>query len=330
MTTPVAELTGFVVLILLFTIATARYVIRDKTKLEKFQDQKHPILWWVVDDMEGNARMWLDWGARLLKQPNAPFLSIHLRKVKELHKDTFDVVPLLGRAEVHRVLREHGVNVPAEADIAPGWLWRAWSSAQMVCYVGGLWVDSYSLFLKPITPLLATSKALRFGTDPDEERLGKNGSVGSDTNVLWGFEEGCGLWQSYAQDLNRLMKGGPLSWNAAKIRRAIRYLQDKHLAGQISVERSAEWTRFSNGKAIQLTDLLDRYIEGETELPTDKAYYVPLTNEDLNRKIPTQWFLRMSEKQLLNSEFLWSQLAKRQIVGTHRLSLPLVQEMNVE
>lgn len=310
-----AEMTGFVVLIVLFSVATMRYIIKDKvTKQESFMNDKQINLWWVIDDMDGNSGNWLDWGARLLRHPNSPFLNIHLRRCREMNEPELQVVPLLGREEVHRVLRRNGVEVPAEAEIAPGWLWKSWSSAQMVCYVGGLWVDSHVLFLKPITPILAVHKALRFGTDEDEELLGKNGSVGSAGNVLWGIEEGCGLWKQYAQDMDKLIRGGPLAWNAQKIRRAIRYLQDKHLSDQIPVNRVAEWSRFKSGKKIQVEDLLERFVEGgkHVELPPEEAVFVPMPNETIHRSIPHAWFLRMSENQLMEANFLWAKLAVKQ------------------
>jgi hypothetical protein len=303
------ELTGFVILILIFSAATLRYIIKDKVEAEKdkFENNKAVHLWWVVDDLEGNARQWLDWGSRLQKRTRSPFMNIHLRRCKEFHDKDFVVNVLLGRDDVHRVLREHGVDVPAEASIAPSWLWKAWASAQMVCYVGGLWVDSRILFIKSIVPTLGTAKAMRFGTDPEEEK----GNRASDTNLCWAIEEGCGLWQSYARDMDKLMRGGPLSWNAAKIRRAIRYLQDKHLSGQVPINTVAEWTRFKSGKAIQLEDLVERVVPADDsgiEMPGPNIVAVPLP-DTLERSIPNAWFLRLSEDQLLEAKFLWAHLA---------------------
>jgi len=303
------ELTGFVILILIFSAATLRYIIKDKVEAakDKFENNKAVHLWWVVDDSEGNARQWLDWGSRLQKRTRSPFLNIHLRRCKEFHDKDFVVNVLLGRDDVHRVLREHGVDVPAEASIAPSWLWKAWASAQMVCYVGGLWVDSRVLFIKSIVPVLGTVKAMRFGTDPEEER----GNRASDTNLCWAIEEGCGLWQSYARDMDKLVRGGPLSWNSAKIRRAIRYLQDKHLSGQVPINTVAEWTRFKSGKAIQLEDLVERVVptdDSGIELPGPNVVAVPLP-DTLERSIPNAWFLRLSEDQLLEAKFLWAHLA---------------------
>jgi Arc/MetJ-type ribon-helix-helix transcriptional regulator len=303
------ELTGFVILILIFSAATLRYIIKDKVEAakDKFENNKAVHLWWVVDDLEGNARQWLDWGSRLQKRTRSPFLNIHLRRCKEFHDKDFVVNVMLGRDDVHRVLREHGVDVPAEASIAPSWLWKAWASAQMVCYVGGLWVDSRILFIKSIVPVLGTAKAMRFGTDPEEER----GNRASDENLCWAIEEGCGLWQSYARDMDKLVRGGPLSWNSAKIRRAIRYLQDKHLSGQVPINTVAEWTRFKSGKAIQLEDLVTRVVPSDDsgiELPGPNVVAVPLP-DTLERSIPNAWFLRLSEDQLLEAKFLWAHLA---------------------
>ena len=303
------ELTGFVILILIFSAATLRYIVKDKTETihDKFESSKAVHLWWVVDDLEGNSREWLDWGSRLLKRTRSPFLNVHLRRCREFHDKDFVVRPLLGRSDVHGVLREHGVEVPAEADIAPSWLWKAWASAHMVCYVGGLWTDSRVLFIKSIIPTLGTLKAMRFGTDPEEDR----GNRASDTNLCWGSEAGCGLWQSYARDLQKLMRGGPLSWNAAKIRRAIRYLQDKHLSGQVPINTMAEWTRFKSGKAIQIEDLVERNIpadESGIEMPGPDVVAVPLPST-LERSVPNAWFLRLSEDQLLEAKFLWAHLA---------------------
>ena len=308
----IGEFTGFVVLIMIFSAATMRWVYKDEfTKVtdDKFVDDLKPKLWWVVDDGEPNSRYWLDWGARLMKSPNSPFLNVHLKRCRQLNEKEFHIAPLIGRGAVHAVLSEKGVEVPAEAMIAPGWLWRAWASSQMMAYVGGLWMDSYVLCIKPITPVLGEAKALRFGTDPEENLVGAGGKVGHADNVFFALEEGSGLWLHYAQDLNKLMKGGPLSWNAAKIRRAIRYLQDKHLSDTVPVVRSAEWSRFKSGKKIETEDLLDRFIEGINEMPPKEVVYVPLANDNLNRSVVNGWFLRLSENQLLEAKFLWAHLA---------------------
>jgi len=307
------ELAGLVVLILIFSVGTLRYIVKAKQDADSlngtksgFADAKSVHLWWVVDDVEGNARQWLDWSSRLLKKTRSPFLNIHLRRCKEFHEKDFTFHTLLGRDEVHAVLREHGVEVPAEADVAPSWLWKAWASAQMVTYVGGLWTDSRVLFIKPITPVLGVSKAMRFGTDPEEER----GSRASGTNLCWAIDEGCGLWQTYAKDMDKLMRGGPLSWNAGKLRRAIRYLQDKHLSGQVPINSGAEWNRFNSGKMIQLEDLVERLVppSEDVEMPGPEVVAVPLP-ETLEKNIPNAWFLRLSEEQLLEGKFLWSHLA---------------------
>ena len=308
-----SELAGLVVLILIFSVGTLRYIVKAKQDADAGMkdgfngtDLKTVHLWWVVDDQEANSRQWLDWGSRLFKKTRSPFLNIHLRRCKEFHEKDFAIETLLGRDEVHRVLREHGVEVPAEADVAPSWLWKAWASAQMVTYAGGLWVDSRVLFIKPITPVLGVNKALRFGTDPEEER----GSRASGTNLCWAIDEGCGLWQSYARDMDKLVRGGPLSWNAGLIRRAIRYLQDKHLSGQVPSNTVAEWNRFKSGKMIQVEDLVERSIapNEEPEMPGPEVVAVPLPNT-LEKNIPNAWFLRLSEEQLLEGKFLWAHLA---------------------
>jgi len=309
----IGEFTGFVVLIMIFTVGTMRWIYKDEFKKpgdnDEFKDELRPKLWWVVDDGEPSSRLWLDWGARLMKTPNSPFLNVHLKRCQQLNEKEFMIVPLIGRGPVHAILREKGVEVPAEASIAPGWLWRAWASSQMMAYVGGLWMDSYVLCIKPITPVLGEAKALRFGTDPEENLVGEGGTVGHADNVFFSMDEGTGLWVHYAQDMNKLMKGGPLSWNAAKIRRAIRYLQDKHLNGVVQVARKAEWSRFKSGKRILTEDLLERFIDGINELPSKEAVYVPLANDNLNRSIANAWFLRLSEDQLLEAKFLWAHLA---------------------
>jgi hypothetical protein len=103
----IGEFTGFVVLIMIFTVGTMRWIYKDEFKKpgdnEEFKDELRPKLWWVVDDGEPTSRYWLDWGARLMKTPSSPFLNAHLKRCQQLNEKEFMVVPLIGRGPVHGV-----------------------------------------------------------------------------------------------------------------------------------------------------------------------------------------------------------------------------------
>jgi hypothetical protein len=109
-----------------------------------------------------------------------------------------------------------------------------------------------------------------------------------------------------------LIAAGPTAWTAAIARNQVAESSMVHLTPFMSVVRESEWSRRSDGRAIEIEDLLGRSPDEEW-VPPRTAVYVPLDKERLERNFTYNWFLRMSPEQILNAEshFLWASLARR-------------------
>jgi hypothetical protein len=65
-----------------------------------------------------------------------------------------------------------------------------------------------------------------------------------------------------------------------------------------------EFFRKENGRRIQLEDLL-----GTSIVPVNpKACFIPLPNKELEERRNFEWFLRMSEEQIIDSDLYISKL----------------------
>jgi len=286
-----------------------------------------PRIWWHVDDSQTNTREWLDWGNRETVEPNEPYLRLCLKRARQLWSDDFEIVPLIGRDAVVDRLRHIGgtraVKIPAGWDEVPPYLWMAWARAALLAAEGGLWLDgsvlpwSDSISLWQRTEGLATAAstatattAAVFGYDSAESRASSAAAAGSSAG--WAATSGHPVWMGLAHDIGSLIGAGAPSWSSPEARRALRTLWDRHCSGgSVAVDRTAEISRDKYGRRLELDTLL-----GATEWSagsTGDGLWIPLPDgrDSLERTIPFQWFLRMDEQQIRESDFVWARWATR-------------------
>lgn len=272
-----------------------------------------PVIWWVVDDSQVNAREWLDWGNRGTQEPNEPYLKVTLKRARELWGSGFDIQPLVGRKAVFTKLGD--MHVPMEV---PPALWMPWCRAALLSKFGGLWLDGSVLPIGSAADLhgrLASSDCLTFGSDPDEAI---QGSHGADTKLVpaagpsagWAAVPGHPVWSGLERDLRALILKGDQSWSSPEARRSTRFLWDKHCSGVVKVDRAAEVSRDMYGRRLELDTLLT-----ETDWPTGGrkgGLWTPLPGgrDGLERARLFGWFTRMSEEQIAESDFLWARWAR--------------------
>ena len=143
-----------------------------------------------------------------------------------------------------------------------------------------------------------------FGTDLDETYSGSSGTVVPGFRALWSpkpehpmFKE----WAAVCYERVAKKRGGEQIRGDAKWD-FIRFSQEYVHTG-IIVDPSAEGMRKKNGKRIQLEDLLATGTDGN--LPFDLCsytVYVPFPWTELRDREMFGWFLRMSEKQIMESD----------------------------
>lgn len=267
-----------------------------------------PKIWWHVDDSQTNTREWLDWGARETTEPNEPYLRVCLRRARELWGAAYDIIPVLGRDTAVEIIRSGGIDIPSGWGEVPPALWMAWCRAAVLSAQGGLWVDGSILPVGPLPEL--KSSAVIFGYDPAESRAA--GAAAGGVSAGWAATSGHPVWRGMARDVGAIISAGAPSWSSAEARRALRSLWDRHCSGgAVTVMREPECSRDIYGRRLELDTLL-----GSTDWPdgqTDNCSWVPLPDgrDSLERTVPFQWFLRLSEEQIRESQFCWAKWATR-------------------
>jgi hypothetical protein len=268
-------------------------------------------LWFVVDDIGTNSRQWADFGSRNSNNPNVGFLTITKTRCAVTQGADFNVVELFGRKAVANKIFQSGGYVPGQHLIVPNYLWRAWARAALLSHLGGMYFDGFSLCLGPsLKQAIEGKEACVFGIDYNEYR--GSGSKACGPYAGWSLNKGNNAWTTLASALAELIDAGPLSWTAANAREQLAGWHSKYLASFMPCITDAEWTRNSDGEALEFSDILGRSLTPDWE-PPSSAIYMPLDIDKLGRNVTYKWFMRMSTEQILdpNSLFIWAVLAQR-------------------
>jgi len=266
-----------------------------------------PTIWWHVDDSQANTKEWLSFEDRATREPNAPYLKLCLRRARELWSTDFDIVPVIGRRAALAYLE----SSPEGAGECPPALWMAWCQSAFLAQKGGLWLDGSVLPLgkgQELSRRLMGTTVLTFGSDPDEDLVGSEAAAGRSAG--WAAVPGHPMWSGLARDTDDAIARGPQSWSSFEARRALRFLWDKHCSGVTVIDRKAEVSRDRFGRRLGYEDLFDvsEWPTGSTE----GGLWVPLPfgRDGLERASTWLWFTRLSEQQILDSDFVWSRLAR--------------------
>lgn len=273
-----------------------------------------PTLWFVVDDFGTNNRRWVDFGARGSRDLNMGFLAVTKNRCLHTQGMDFDVKFCLGREAVAKIIYEHRGIVPQLHMSAPPKLWKAWARSALLYYAGGLYFDGLGLCLGPsfMDDVSGLPDAV-FGTEHDEPRTS---SLDGSCSPFTGWSSGPGhlAWGLYNKDILDLIEAGPLAWTSAVARNQISSWYNKFLRNSMPTIRHSEWSRRSDGRPIELEDLFDRsYSKLSSEwIPPEKAVYLPLDYESIDRSISYKWFLKLSAQDIMSpeSKFLWASLSQ--------------------
>lgn len=272
-----------------------------------------PKIWWVLDDSQLNSRQWLDWGARVTHEPNEPYLKIGFKRAQKMAGDVFDLEAVIGRVDAHRKLELAGCVIPPDADRAPPAIWLAWCRAAFLTHYGGLWLDGSVLPTGTTQELRKRldKETLAFGVDPDEGLSAtESTSPMAGPSAGWSYLPHHPAWAGLERDLRATIDAGDQSWSAAECRRTARYAWDRHAAGVITIDRKAEASRDAYGRRLELDTLLteSEWVSGTTK----DSLWLPLPDgrDKLERATPFLWFLRMSEQQIFEGNFVWAKVAR--------------------
>lgn len=274
-------------------------------------------IWWYVDDLQVNAKEWVSFEDRATHEPTEPYLKLCLKKAHRLWSDEFTIVPVIGRGAALAHLKKTGVNIPDGAERCPPALWMAWVRCAFLAHLGGLWLDGSVLPVGSGVELrrrLSNDTALTFGADADEELAaaaqdGSEGGPAAGRSAGWASVPGHPMWVGLARDTGAVIQAGAPSWSSFEARRSLRFLWSKHCSGLTRVDRRAEVSRDAYGKRLNYEDLFEK-TEWQTGTTKD-GLWVPLPDgrDKFEMASAFQWFARLSEEQIAESEFVWAKLA---------------------
>jgi len=285
---------------------SANVVEEDKYKRNvKKSEYDNRTLWLYYDQSDVNSRFWADFGARSSRALSTPYLNLCYQTIVMKNGNTYNVKVLAGLSDVAILLGGwNNLPKPLQNPIASiGEAELNYIRATVLNKFGGLWVNPSTIFLKPMPDYSENKKVVFFGTDKDETYADFNGTPAPGTSIMYSpapnhpvfaYLEKVSLARIEKQEGGRQFRGD-IKWDLREVmssNKDIEYLPE------------CEFFRKENGRRIQLEDLL-----GTSIVPVNpKACFIPLPNKELEERRNFEWFLRMSEEQIIDSDLYISKL----------------------
>jgi hypothetical protein len=282
-----------------------------------------PRIWLYYDTSEVNSRWWMDYGARSSRALNVPFLNLCYETVVAQNGRRYRVEIINGLTGVADLLGGWEAIPPGLRNpLAPvNAAEKTWIRAAILAKYGGLWLELSSVCLKPFGEL-PKDQVVFFGTDLDETYAGKLGTVMPGFRCVWSPAAGHPLfveWEQIARDRVDKRRGGQQirgdeKWDWVAL--SAKY-------SGVAVDHSAEVGRKKDGRRIQLEDLLAAGQDGKMSFDVSaQAKYVPVPWTELRDREMFGWFLRMSERQILESDLSITWLLHKGLVEPPPQPLP--------
>ena len=286
---------------------SANVVEEDKyNKRNLIKEGSHNrTLWLYYDQSDVNSRYWADFGARSSRVLSTPYLNLCYQSIVMKNGRTYNVKVLAGLSDVAVLLGGwNNLPKPLQNPIANvGEAELNYIRARILNKFGGLWVNPSTIFLKSLPDYSEYKKVVFFGTDKDETYADFNGTPVPGTNIMYSpapnhpvfaYLEKVALARIEKQEGGRQFRSD-IKWDLREVMKTnkdIEYLPE------------CEFFRKENGRRIQLEDLLGTSIVSINP----KACFIPLPNKELEERRNFEWFLRMSEEQILESDLYISKL----------------------
>ena len=281
-----------------------------------------PVLWWYVDDVESNARQWLDFGNRDSRAANEPYLEVCWKRAQELWGQAFRLERITGRKELMRLLGSSSSSSSSSRAILAAWptvdtcppaLWMPWCRATVLSTQGGLWMDGSVLPFAGTGPSLQSRvqphSILAFGVDPDAGAGdAAAGTAAPGRSAGWARAPEDPTWTAQARALTDQVVAGPSAWTAFETDRILQWLwSQSHTGKHMPIDRSAEISRDRCGRRLELETLLTESVWPGGDETRGEWVPWPRGRDELTRASPYGWFLRSSAAQIQEGSYVWSQ-----------------------
>jgi hypothetical protein len=264
-----------------------------------------PVIWLYYDTSDVNSRNYMDFGARSYRALNMPFLNLCYETIVKQNKDKYRIEVIGGLSGVAELLGGWDALPPGLRDpISPvNEAELNFIRAAILYKYGGLWLSPYTICLKPFNTL-PKDKIVFFGTDAEETYSGNEGTPVPGFRCIWAPSSNMDIFKEWynicysriAQKRGGDQIRGDAKWDWIQ-------LTDKFSKNNILIDVHAELMRKKSGKRIQLEDLLATGHSGNLPFNINfYSIYVPIPWTELRDREFYGWFLRMSEKQIMNSD----------------------------
>jgi hypothetical protein len=266
-----------------------------------------PILWVYLNSSDVNSRSWADFMDRSSRAINLPFLNLCYESIVKQNSAVYRVEVIGGLSDL--AARMGGWTGFPETLQNPNTVIREpelnWIRSAVLAKWGGLWVSPATVCIKPFGPL-PKKRTVFFGTDTGSAYASP--STLPALNVIWAPVPNHPLWVTWEKNtrerLNR-KSGGSEFRNDEKSDLADALREFKN---ECVLMPGAELSRKGASlKRIELEDLLAAGTEGDIpfSIPSDTVY-VPIPYPEILQRSAFDWFLRMSEDQIMNSDLVLS------------------------
>jgi hypothetical protein len=275
-------------------------VFRDRHLLKRGSEK--PPLWLYYDTSDVNSQRWYDFGGRSSRALNKPFLNLCYETVVVQNQQLYRIEVINGLAGLTGLLGLDAIPPGLQSMIAPvNEAELNWIRAAVLAKFGGLWLDPYSVCMKPFGPL-PKENIIFYGTDLNETYAGKEGTNIPGFRCIWSPKPSEPLFLEWADICRARLdaKGG-----GQQIRRDANWdwtaLTSKYPG--VQVDYAAELGRKKGGKRLELEDILAAGTEGKLPFPVpETSVYVPVLWPELRDREIFGWFLRMSEDQIMEAD----------------------------
>lgn len=275
--------------------------------------KNRPILWIFYNDSDVNSRQWFDFGARSSHVINIPMLNLFYNTILaangqdyriEVIKGLEGAAGLLGGWQEMPATMQNPkaqITVPEEDFIR----------AAILAKYGGLWLSPSVICLRPFGTL-PKERIVAFGQDSDP----LYGSPVPGFRALWAPKQGLPFfteWSARCKERLNGQLGGRQFRGDAKSDWV--ELIEKHklgcpCCGGAEIRYNAELGRDPRtNKKLDLEEILAAGTEGRLPFTIPReALYLPVPYNDLLDRRHFGWVLRMSEKQLMESDLVISHI----------------------
>ena len=267
---------------------------------------RNPTLWLYYNQSDVNSRWWQDFGSRSSRVLHTPFLNLCYQSIAVHCGKTYNIRAIAGLTDLATLLGgwdqlpkslQNPLASVQEAEMN-------WIRAKLLKTYGGLWVNPSCVFVKDMPNFNDSKEVIFTGMDTKDMLSDSKGTLAPGTQVMYSprkehpiFVE---LERLSRERLERREGGMQFRHDISNDLRDIM----RDYSGQYEYIPSLEFSRKSDGRRIELEDLLSK---GKMPI-SSSAVYVPVYWHELKRRSNFAWFLRLSEEQIISSELVVSNL----------------------